>query len=222
MKETKSRFPRYAKFLKLYPAEYYKKYGHEILLTTADMLDEAKSRRERLLIWSSIALDLSANILRQQLIYAGGVMANETPHYVKRNSIVAGALLIPFAVALTANALNKMIFGQALYHSWLWRTPVLSTWVLILPELALLLALSTYVFFIVRKNKNISPSWVYRAVNLRRVWPMMIPAILALGILFIIAFHDSVQCWTNNPMHIHQALQCTGKNQSLAVFKHTL
>ncbi|MGH7239184.1 MAG: hypothetical protein ACREHG_03850, partial [Candidatus Saccharimonadales bacterium] len=143
MSNLNKRFPRYSQLLKLYPASYRKDYGEQMLQTLADMLDDSNSRKDRLSIWLRTSFDLPLSAARQQLILTGDVISHETPDYVKRNSLVGALLLVPFVLALTANALDKVFYNQTLYHSWLWRKPAASLWAIWLPRVATVGALVT-------------------------------------------------------------------------------
>lgn len=59
MNGLEKRFPLYSKFINLYPAEYRKHYGVEILQIAADMLDDATNRSAKL------AIDLPVNLTKQ-------------------------------------------------------------------------------------------------------------------------------------------------------------
>jgi len=222
MKNIRSRFPVYTTLLHLYPKPYRERYEDEILQTTADLLDDTTNTVDKFATWSRIAIDLPANMCRQQLRYVGGIMINETPNYLKRNSLVSGLLLLPFILAIVANGLSKVITGQGLYHSWLWRLPALCIWVLYLPALALGLALATYFTYTVRDTGKVCRPWLQRAIDLKHVWSLAVPAAIAFGILFLVGFHDSAQCWVQNPAHavthLHQAWQCTTNTQSFQAF----
>jgi hypothetical protein len=224
MSNIKSRYPIYATLLKLYPATYRKRYEQEILQTTTDMLEEAPDRLARVSVWAHIAFDLSLNIMRQQASYTGSVLANETPRYLKRSSVLAATLLLPFIAVIMANVLSKATTGQDLYRSWLWSFTALSIWVLYLPEAALLVVLASYALFIIREGSSAPHSWLRRAVDIRLLWPIVLPAVLAFGIISLVVLHDSVRCWVQNPTyavtHVDQAWQCTVKNQSLKGFKY--
>ncbi len=187
------------------------------------MLDDAPSQAAKLAGWTHIAIDLPLSVAKQQLQYVGGIYMNETPRYIKRNSIIAGALLLPFVAALIANGLDKVINNHTLYNSWLWHTPVLSIWVLRLPQLAFLLAVGTYLVYLLKSRDN-KQSWLKRVLDIRHSWPIVIPAIFAFGVLFIIAFHDVGQC-IQSPSHVvshaSQTWRCAVNNQSFKVFsKH--
>jgi hypothetical protein len=220
------RFPVYSKILGLYPKPYHRKYETEMLQTTADMLDDAPGLSAKLAIWGKIAVDLPVNITKQQLQYIGGIMQHETPQYIKRNSLIANTLLLPFFAALIANSLDKVINNHTLINSWLWKGPAIELWVLYLPEAALLLALASYIAYLRKGVGNKKSSVLTRVIDVKHLWPVVVPAAVAFGILCILAFHDSVQCWLQSPTHlaghISQAWQCTVHNQSLQVFRRLL
>ncbi len=222
MSELEKRFPIYSKLLKLYPKSYRKQYEQQLLQTTADMLDDAPSNAAKLAGWTHIAIDLPLSVTKQQLQYVGGIYMNETPRYIKRNSIIAGALLLPFIAALIANGLDKVINNHTLYNSWLWRTPILSLWVLRLPEIALLLAVGSYIVYLARGTGSTKSTWLKRALDIKHSWPIIIPAIFAFGIMFLLAFHDVGQC-IQSPSHavsnINQTWHCAVNNRSLPVFR---
>jgi hypothetical protein len=201
MSGLKERFPIYSKFIRLYPLGYQKEYGQQILQTTADMLDNAKSDRQKLLIWSKVVADTPKNITKQQLQLVGGTYMKETPNYVKISGILTGLLLIPFFLALIANGLDKVINNHTLYNSWIWRYDYIRIWVLILPMIAVLVAIISLLYFIIHSPaKNPSKRWrlVY---DLKHNWPIVATGLVALGILFMFRFHDSVPCLLQIPRH---------------------
>ena len=140
-------------------------------------------------------------------------MHNETPGYIKRSGIFTGALVLPFFSALIANGLDKLLFDQNLYGSWLWHWPIIGFWVLWLPGTALTVALLSYGVYTFTPERKNRTNWLRRALDVPHAWPVILPGIVAFGILFILAFHDSVHCWIQNPIHFvtryHQTLQCT-------------
>jgi hypothetical protein len=223
MSNLSRRFPLYSKLLGLYPKRYRQQYGEQILQTTADMLDESVKTKSKLAVWTRVSINLPINVFQTQLHYAGGIMKNETPSYVKRNSLIGTAMLLPFIAALLANSIDKIINNHTLYSSWAWRLPLLRLWVLWLPEAAFLLMVGTYIYFLVKRKKNEHVSFIKRVADIKHSWPILMPGILAFGILFILAFHDSVQCWVHNPSyavsHVSQELSCTNRNQSLKGFE---
>ena len=219
MKKLEKSHPFYASLLRLYPKAYRQRYGQEILQTTADMLNDVPNRGALLSTQTRLAIDLSLNAGKQQLNYVGGVMQSEMPRYIKLNGLVASIMLIPFAVGLIANSLDGLINNQNLYNSWLWHMPVLAIWVLYLPALALLFSLLTYMVYLLRGADSKKLVWLKRAVDIKYVWPIILPGLVALGILFILIFHDSGHCWVQTPSHLlthlSQTWKCTISNRSL-------
>jgi len=223
MSNLKKRFPIYSKIIELYPVKYRKEYGQQILQTTADMLDNTQTRSSRALIWLKVAIDLPINITKQQVQYSGGVYMKDTPSYIKTSSIISGILLLPFVAALVSNGMDKVVNNHTLYGSWLWKSPFIGLWVLYLPLIAFILAIGSYLVYLTRYKKT---SWIKRVLDIRHSWPIVLPAIFAFGILFIVAFHDSGQCLVQTPAHfvshISQTWRCTTNNQSLPVFRKHL
>lgn len=215
MSSLKSRFPIYSRLLRFYPANYRQHYELEMLQTAADMLDEAPSRLSRLAVWTHLSVDLPINISKQQLHYVGGIMQDSnTPNYVKRNSLIAGALLLPFLIAVVANEFDRVVLGHTLLDSWVWQAPVLGIWVALLPMLALLLAVASYITFVVKNRAD--TTFVRRIFDITHSWPVLLVGLIALGIILALSFHDSVQCWVQTPSHlishISQATQCSEQN----------
>lgn len=216
MKDLRARFPIYVRLLGLYPASYRREYEVEILQTTADMLDEAPNVVSKLTVWLWLTIDLPLNVCRQQYNYTEGVMNMRMPKYVKSNGLMAGILLLPFFAALIANGLDRVLNHHTLYSSWLWHRPAIGLWVVYLPMLALLLVAGSYLAFIF-KDRRQKQSFLKRALDIYSSWPLILVGVMAFGILFLVEFHDSAQCWTHTPSHLathmNQALQCTSANE---------
>jgi len=191
-----NRFPRYTQLLRLYPKAYRDKYAPQMVQTLADMLDDQPNKYARLAIWLRIGVDLPVSIVHQNIMYIGEV---SMPTYIKRNGIIAGLLLVPFLLALIANALTATIYHRDLYNSVVWSTPVLTTWIIILPSLALLIALASYINFLQHSPKQ--TPFFQRLHNVKQVWPIALAGSCGLGILCLVAFHDSAHCPLQNPLH---------------------
>ncbi len=209
--DLEKRFPIYSRLLRLYPNAYRERYQTEMLRTLADMLDGAATEPERFRIWVRSAVDLPLSIAQQNLITAGEVMAMEMPSYIKVSGWVSGWLLMPFFAALTANLLDRVLYGHNLYHSWLWSYPVAALWVMILPAVALAVSASAFAVHMIRQAGNRSRRG-WRAWIVCQDWPVMTAGTIALAILLILFFHDSVHCFVQNPIttlnHWGQTLSC--------------
>lgn len=219
MNNLNKRFPRYSKLLKAYPKPYREQYGHQMLQTLADMLDDTLSQNRRLAVWVRTAADLPVSVARQQLNYAGGIMAHEMPNYVKRNALASTVLLVPFILALIANGADKVINNRTLYNSWLWHMPVLAIWVLWLPLAAAMIALASLTVFLARQSKSEHTTWFRPLFNLARNWPLIVTALAGLGVVALVQLHDTAQCVVGNPVHeahhLHQAWLCVQQNQGI-------
>src|ERR1700729_4091915 len=158
MKDTRTRFPVYSRLMKLYPKSYREKYQEEMLLTTADMLDNSNKFSDRLIIWAQLAFDLPLNIARQNFEYIGVNMHENMPNYIKRNGLISGILLLPFFGAIIANGLDKLMNNNTLNDSWLWHNPAIILWVFYLPAIALIISLVSYSTFVLR-GSNKGKAW---------------------------------------------------------------
>lgn len=220
------RFPIYSRLLWLYPRPYRDTYGEQMLQTLADMIDNDPTQTGRIRIYTHAMVDLPMSLLNQQAQYIGGIMVNETPRYIRRNSLIAGSLLVPFFGALIANALSKLIGGQTLYNNWLWQAPVLTIWVLWLPVLASLITVITAIVYIWRQSKIEHGHTFKTLLNIRQDWPLLIVATVGLGILAIVLGHDSAHCIAGNPVREvqqwHQTWHCIQQGAATYPFQHPL
>lgn len=202
MSDLKTRFPLYAKLLRLYPAEYREHYENDLLQTTADMLDHAPGRLERAGIWFQLAIDLPVNITRQQVTYAGGVMMQQTPQYVKHGVVLNALLLIPFFVLIPLNIIHPLPV------SW---SGVGYTGIFILPVIAFLIGVVTLAWWLFAKNSRVH-SFRSLLKRLDSHWPLFAAPIVALAIVAFAFGHDSVHCVTDDPVqaigHLSQTTEC--------------
>ena len=203
------RFPLYSKLLRFYPAPYRDTYGEQMLQTLADMLDNAPSAAAKRLIWLRAALDLPLSAAKQQLKYTGGIMANETPTYIKRTNLIGAILLMPFFILLV---LNSTIGPLRMQRTWAWGPWVLAVGLIMMPAIALALELGALLCWALarRRQEHIS---VWRGLfDIRRNWPLLGIAALGFGIILLVFGHDSVHCVAGNPVrelrNWHTTWQC--------------
>lgn len=212
------RFPLYERLLKLYPPDYQRQYSSQMLQTLSDMLDDSPSRTGRLLIWFRLAIDVPVSIVKVQSGNVGAAFLHETPKFILGSSLFSILLLLPFFVALFANSLDVLFFHHRLYASWLWHMPILAVWVLWLPLTAFCLDVISFSAYTFMPQGTSRSSVLKRAFDVKHIWPIMVPAVLAFGILFMIIFHDSAHCWLQNPAYFvtrfHQTLECTKTGSS--------
>jgi hypothetical protein len=202
MGKLENRFPRYATLLKLYPAAYKKRYGREILQTLADMLDDPENSKTA--VWTRTILDLPISVAKQQIIYTGGIMSNETPYYVKRNAIIGAGLITPFFVIVFSRVLQN---NTHISTSVVWQSSLLITLVM-LPFIAFLLNLATFLKWSHQRKKTFWKS----LLDFRHNWMMLAIGGLGLLIFLFVPFHDSAHCVTGNPVrelrNFSQTVRC--------------
>ncbi|HEX3568707.1 MAG TPA: hypothetical protein VHT70_03475 [Candidatus Saccharimonadales bacterium] len=201
------RFPLYAKLLHLYPKSYREQYGDQMLQTLADMLDAAPTTAQRALVWLRTMIDMPLSIGRQQLSFAGHALTQETPLFVRRNTLVSASMFLPFFVIVAINDLT----AHGLYHTWLWRVGPLFTWIVLLPAIGMIISTITLVAWL-RRMRVAHRSWWRSLIDIRHSWPMLAFVLLGLGILCLVFFHDSVHCVAGNPVrelhNPHATLHC--------------
>lgn len=210
------RFKIYCQLLKLYPESYREKYAQQMTQTLGDMLEDQTSRRAKELVWFRAFADLPAKIISQNALALGGNLMSQTPNYIIRNSLIASLLIMPFFAALIANGLDKAINHHDLHQSWVWSTPVLTGWILVLPALAFIICLVSYVLFVAKSTSNRSIAG--RIFDLKRTWTIMLAGLIGLAIIFFLLFHDSAHCWLKGPSHtfrnfhqLSETWQCTSE-----------
>lgn len=222
MARLEDRFPIYRQLLRLYPPDYQANYGHEMLQTLADMLDNAPSGYDRARVRLQVAIDFPVSLARQEIFYLGGIMSEQMPSYMKRNALIGAALLIPFVLALLANGLDKAIYNRTLEQSWLWHAPFASLWVLWLPLAATILALATLVVYILQQPGGD----LKRLFRVQYFWPILGVALIGLFILAVLFGHDSTHCVLGNPItelgHPQHTWQCISQGVSNYPFEHPL
>ncbi|HET9721549.1 MAG TPA: hypothetical protein VFP32_00780 [Candidatus Saccharimonadales bacterium] len=116
-------------------------------------------------------------------------MKNQTPDYVKRNSIISGILIAPFFIFVIVNDLDN----HKLPSTPGWNVLYLSM-ILGLPVAAMILSVVTWVKLAWSDKKRRS------FLNLRLSWPIITTTVLALIIVLFVPFHDSTHCVAGNPI----------------------
>src|SRR5260221_5810203 len=163
----------------------------------ADMLDNTSSPGAKLAIQARVMFDMPVSVCKQQISYFGGIMTNEMPYYVKRNALIAGALLVPFTLAIGAEMLDELVNQQNLYGSWAWQIPVITIWVLWLPLAAMVIAGASYAAFLAQRRAKLRQA----IFAIHYSWPLLVVLACGLGILALLFGHDSVHCFLGNPVH---------------------
>src|SRR5580704_7833822 len=145
MSRLDKRFPNYSRLLKIYPPIYRQKYGDQMLQTLADMLDDKQNSRVG--VWLRTALDFPLSLAKENIMYMRGIMTHETPGYVKRSSQFGALLLTPFFTFIILDSLTS----HRLYSTWLWKSPVIGTWLILMPVLAFFICSGTFLRWSVQR-----------------------------------------------------------------------
>lgn len=194
MKAVKHRFPIYSQLTRLYPTPYRNEYGEQMLQTLADMLDDPD--RARFSVWARTIVDFPFSVVKQQIIYTGEILATETPSYITRTALSGSGLVAPFFILLS---LNGMLHNR-LQHSWVWNTTVLFIWLILLPTLAALLALISFIRWAGESHRTTKQNIWKLLLSFRKNWPILSLFAVSIAILALVFFHDSVHCIAGNPI----------------------
>lgn len=197
----------YRNLLRLYPKNYRDQYAEQMTQTLEDMLENEPSRIARARLWLRSSYELPFSIINQNIL-AIGDNSMHPENYLKRNGLVATALMAPFVAAIVASNINTIIYGNNLQSSWLWATPTILLWAIILPALAFIICLASYIYY----AKSAKGSLSKRLLSIGKTWPIIAAGIIGLGIVMFVFFHDSASCLQQDPIRtIHnpsQTYQC--------------
>lgn len=178
----------YIKLLGLYPDQYRQHYTKQIRQTLQDILkhEPSKNKRHLILVKEILTLPLSAG---EQYLITFSKQRHMSPKTII--SLIALGLLIPFVIALLIDEISEFTTGGHLYNTWLWSRPVLLIWIVILPFISLVLALSTYLISLLRQRNKIHIG----SLLAKRYWLPIVTIVFSVGILCLVVFHDTVHCW---------------------------
>ena len=172
--------------------------------TLNDMLDDPDNSKS--IVWVRASLDLPVNLIKQNVIYIGGTMKNQTPQYVKSNALISTLLIAPFFIVILTRVLQNNDFS----NSDVWRSSLYITLV-ILPLAAFILAAYTFL----KWSHDQKRSFWKNLLDIRRNWLITFVGGLALLIALFVPFHDSTHCITGDPIrearNISQTWQCIQK-----------
>jgi hypothetical protein len=198
------RFLLYESLLSLYPKPYRKRYAQQMVQTLSDMLDDPDNSKS--VVWARACLDLPVSLMKQNVIYVGVTMKNQTPQYVKRNALISTLLIAPFFIVILSRVLQNNDFS----NSDVWRSSLYITLVF-LPLAAFMLATLTFLKWSHDQKQSV---WK-NLLDIRRNWLITFVGGLALIIALFVPFHDSTHCITGNPIrevaNISQTWQCIQK-----------
>ncbi len=191
--------------LLFYPASYRKKYGNEVRLVFYEMYQEELQKKGRVSIefWLFQVNDIAKSVIEQHIdeIRKKGVKIylKQTLHINKYN-VIGGILLFPIFTMTGLEIISRIVQGdlfhynrpfyRLLSHSPLYWFPILFTWVILFPLLAIVVNLLPLLMDMRKRHVHILNVSFFK----RHMFSL---AILAIGALFFIAMqlHDFAPCF---------------------------
>jgi len=170
------RFKIYAKLLYLYPPNYRRQYGQQLLQTIADMVDDAPSAGARFAVWLRISFDLPITICKEHFLTIGENMYTKQNLHTNRNAVIGGALLL-LPVALLAINRSLMLSGPGRGIP----TYLLIKSTTILPALAVMLSGFT-LYRLLRSDRKV------QANHLRQACVLAIVCVLSLAFFIVMVW----------------------------------
>lgn len=183
----------YKAALKLLPPAYREHYAEPMVQTLEDMLKDELSPLARTQTWLRATADLPITA-SYQYAQEAGVTMNRMPTYVKQGIIFSFALLLPFFILVTINAIHPLVA--------VWKN-IGYVGVFILPVIALVFDLGILTRLLITKKLSLSLK------QIQSNWMLFAVPLLALGIVAFAYGHDTVHCITvGSP---HQIVECIGR-----------
>jgi len=196
----------YEMLLLLYPEPYRKKFGREMLYTFQDMRDEERTKDGMvgIVFWSGILIDtlLSAFHEHKEVIRKDG-MKKYLHQTLKLNNynLVSLILLLPYFIMACIDFGGRILQGNlghynpatyaALSQTPLYWYPILFTWVILFPILAIVISLIP----LAMNSKKISwPDIAYLKQNPGSVILITVAVLL----LAMVKLHDFLPCLVYN------------------------
>lgn len=192
-------------FLFLYPKQYRNKFGQEIRLLVTELYQEERNKKGTvgLGFWFSQAGDVTKSVIEQHIDEIGkkGMMkyVQNTLHINKFN-VIGGILLLPAITVFFIDVFSRIVQGDLAHynhpvysfmsHTPLYWQPVLVTWVIVFPLLAVGINLIPLLKNLITKHHNKIKSWNF-------LWQNLITLLLlGFGTFFIllVKFHDFGPC----------------------------
>ena len=196
----------YEMLLLIYPEPYLKKFGREMLYTFQDMREEELAKRGMVgvVFWCGIIIDSLLSALREhnEVIRKDG-MKKYLYQTLKLNNynLVSLILLLPYFIMAVIDLTGRILQGNlghynpatyaALSQTPLYWYPILFTWVILFPILAIAISLIP----LAMNGKKIAwPDIAYLRQNPGGVIVITVAALL----LATIKLHDFVPCMVHN------------------------
>ncbi len=209
----------YETLLRLYPDQYRKRFDEQMLFVFQDQYEEELAKQGHIGsgFWFSVAVDVmySAAVEHINTMRKQGMKkyVRNTLH-INNYNIVGGILLLPIFVVFSIDVFARIAQGDLTHynrpvyafmsHTPFYQFPILLTWVLIFPLLAIVINLVPLVkHAIATRRKFIGIAFIQK--NVLGIFLVL----MALGFLTILALHDFAPCVVNGILagHLPQFFQ---------------
>lgn len=190
--------------LLFYPEEYGKRYGNEMKLVFSDMYSEERSKNGKIGLgfWLHQFADIGKSVIEQHIDTLGKKGMKQYLQqilHINKYNVVGGIFLLPAFIVLCIDVVSRIVQGDLVHynrpvysfmsHTPLYWYPVLFTWVIIFPFLAVVINLIPLV-------KNISKTHgksKYMRFIAQNIITILLVSFAAFFIL-IVKFHDFGPC----------------------------
>lgn len=198
--------------LLLYPEQYRKRFADEMLLTFEDLYQEkvAQEGQAGILFWLRISFDIFISALeqhRKQMQKLGMKKYLGKTLHINKYNIIGLVLLLPFFSVFLISLFARIAQGDLthynrpvyslLSHSLLYWFPVLFTWVILFPALAIIVNLVPLIKNIIKKHGSL-----FEFSFIRQNAITLLILAVGIGFLAIIKFHDFAPCFIHGILQV--------------------
>lgn len=191
-------------FLSLYPEDYRQHYGQEMYVLFADIYQEELARHGKVGITFLLmqVIDALQSIVEQHIQMMEKIgMKNylQKTFHINKYNVIGGILLLPLVMVFSIDVVSRVVqrdlvhYNRPVYsllsHTPFYWYPVLFTWAILFPMLAVLINLVP-LFQSFGKNKTTIFSKVFVKKNLGSI----IVLAIGLGFLALLKLHDFAPC----------------------------
>lgn len=198
--------------LLFYPYQYRKKYGHEMRLLFYDMYHEELRKKGKvgLRFWFFQAVDIAKGIIEQHmdmLKKQGMKKYLKTALNLTEYNLFGAILLLPIFIISCINFISRIVqrdlfgYNRSVYsffsHTPLYWRPVLFTWVILFPAIAIVINIIGLF-----KNKHKKRTSLFSIVFLKRNIGSIMVLCASLVVLVMVRFHDFAPCVIHGLMQV--------------------
>ena len=190
--------------LSFYPEEYRKHFGQEMLFVFEDLCQEELEKNNRLTVgfWIREIADVTQSILQEhihELNKKGMKKYLQQTFHINSYNLVSIVLLLPILLMTGIDIVSRFVQGDLVHynrpvytffsHTFLYWRPVLFTWVILFPLLAVIISVIPLVKSLQEKKVSLL-SWAFVRKSIFGVAILL----FGLGFIALIRLHDFVPC----------------------------